>query len=73
MTKTLPVKENTRNLKKKKSKTQGILFAQVVNSLILKLQDITIFAIHFLSQSQIAKNVTGPIYSWTGKTQGICK
>ena len=28
------------------AKTQGILFAQVVNSLLLKIQDITIFAVN---------------------------
>ena len=38
-----PVRENTGNLEIL-PKTQGIWFAQVVNSLILKVKDISIFA-----------------------------
>ena len=40
-------RENTGNLEilpKKQGKTQGIWFAQVLNSLILKVKDISIFA-----------------------------
>ena len=44
----IPVTENTGNLEIL-SKTQGIWFAHVVNSLILKVKDISIFAAkHFL-------------------------
>ena len=41
-----PVRENTGNLKfcQNTEKTQGIWFAQVVHSLILKVMDISIFA-----------------------------
>ena len=40
------VRENTGNLEilPKHKETQGILFSQVVNSLILKVKDIAIFA-----------------------------
>ena len=30
-------------------------------------------SVSYMELSQIAKNVTGPIFSWTGKTQGICR
>ena len=40
--KDIPVRENTGNLEVF-AKTQGIWFAQVVNSLILKVKDISIF------------------------------
>ena len=43
--KKIPVMENTGNL----AKTQGILFAQVVNYLILKVKDIVIFAVKISS------------------------
>ena len=48
MAKKIPVRENTGNLeilpKGRENLTQGILFAQVVNSLILKVKDIALFA-----------------------------
>ena len=46
--KEIPVRENTGNLEslsKHTGKTQGIWFAQVVNSLIPKVKDISIFAV----------------------------
>ena len=52
-----PFRQNTGNLEilpPKKGKTQGLLFAQVVNSLILKVKDISIFA---LKISKSAKSV----------------
>ena len=62
-------------------KTQGIWFAEVVNSLILKVKSISIFAVKIskfllkLDKSQIIKIGTGKICCWTGekkgKTQGI--
>ena len=61
------------------AKTQGILFVQVVNSLILRIQDFVIFAVTFLKSvslmtlSQISEIIKGRISSWTGKTQGICE
>ena len=48
------------------AKTQGILFAQGVNFLILKIQNIAIFAVKF-SYSEIG---TEYISNWTGKMQG---
>ena len=63
-------------------KTQGILFALVVNSLILETQEIVIFGEKILNESksithlnllQISKIGTGKTSSWTGKTQRICK
>ena len=44
--KTIPVKENTGNLEffQNTGKIQGIWFAKVVNSLILKAKNILIFA-----------------------------
>ena len=60
-------------------KTQGILFAQIVSSLILNIQDIAIFAVKFsdFSQSvshmkllQISEIGTEKFSSWTGKEQG---
>ena len=61
--KKFPVRENTGNLGilskhrefgQNTGKTQGILFAQVVNTLIVKVKDIAIFAakkVHFLSEA----------------------
>ena len=59
-------------------KTQGILFGQVVNSFILKIQDtcIAIFAEIFqksvllLKWPQISELDAGKISSWTGKKTG---
>ena len=44
--KKIPVRENTGNLEilRKHRETQGIWCAQVVNSLILKVQNISVFA-----------------------------
>ena len=42
--KRFPVRENTGKLCQNTRKTQGILFAQVVNSLVPKVKDIAIFA-----------------------------
>ena len=58
------------------ARTQGILFGQVVNSFILKIQDIAIFAAKFsndcksvllMKWPQISELGTGKISSWTGK------
>ena len=56
-------------------KTPGIWFALVLNSLILKIQDIAIFAtkVSLMKFSQISEIGTGNISSLTGTTQGICK
>ena len=50
----IPVQENTENLKilPKYGETQGILFAQVVNSLILKVKDSSRFAVK-ISQKKL--------------------
>ena len=62
--------------------TQGIWFAQVVNFLILKIQDycdichkiLQFFqSVSLMKLSQISEIGTRKIFSWTGKTQGICK
>ena len=45
------------------AKTQGILFAQVVNSLILKKQDIAIFATKSLKSHSEGVRVVGLISS----------
>ena len=61
------------------AKTQGILFAQVVHSLIIKVKDILIFAAkisiffeagYVCQVSFVYVVVTDHIY-WTGKKQGI--
>ena len=59
---------------------QGIWCAQVVNSLILNIQDIAIFAAKFsncsksvllVKLSKISDIGTGKISSWTGKTGNL--
>ena len=40
-------------------KTQGIVFAQVVNSVILKIQDIAIFAVKFSKSVSLMKLAQG--------------
>ena len=58
------------------------MIAQVVNSLVLKVWDIAIFAVKFsifsksflyMKLSHISEIGTGTIFRYTGKTQGICK
>ena len=62
------------------AKTHRILFAQVVNFLILNIQDIAVFvakSLHFsksvlhMKSYKISEIGTGKISSQTGKTQGI--
>ena len=55
----------------------GILFVQVVNSLILQIQDIAIFATTFSHSSKLLSHIvanseigTGKMSSWTGKKWG---
>ena len=67
----IPVRENTVNLKI--FQNIGIFsFAKVVNSLILKIQDIAIFAMKLsklvwhIKLSLISEIGTGKISSWTG-------
>ena len=59
---------------------QGILFAQVLNSLILNIQHIAIFAGEFsnffksvslMELLRISKIGTGKIFNWTGKTGNL--
>ena len=52
---------------------QGILLAQVVNSLIIKIQDIAISASLAYAIGTISEIATGKIPCWTGKTQEIRK
>ena len=55
-------------------KAQGIVLVQVVNSLILKIQDIAIFAsesVLNVKLLQISEFGTGKTSSWTGKKQEI--
>ena len=57
-------------------KHRDFLCAQVVNSLIVKRQDIGRFAAQFLffqKSVSLSEIGTGNISSWTGKIQGICK
>ena len=86
--KKIHVRENTGNLEicQNTGKTQGIWFAQVVNSLMTKVKDIAIFAtkisIFFQKLDRSAKSNlcmkylqimeigTGKFCGWTGKTQG---
>ena len=59
------------------ARTQGILFAQVVNSMILKILDIAIFAATFfrsvshIKLLQISEIGTGKFSSRTGKTGNL--
>ena len=62
------------------AKRRGILFAQVVKSLFLQIQDIAIFAAKFPNFSKLVLHIklslipeidTGKISSLTGKTHGI--
>ena len=60
------------------AKTQGILFARVVNSLILPIQDIAIFATTYSHSSKLLSHIvanseigTGKMMSsWSGKKRG---
>ena len=79
MAKNIPCQEKHREFGKF-AKTQGIWFAQVVNSRILKVEDISIFAVEipniFLSQFGVCnshksrKLVQGKFADRLGKKQG---
>ena len=73
--KNIPVRENTGNLEilskhrefsLNREKTQGILLAQVVNVLILKVKDIFFFFFFFFFISEV---YPGPIYRFCIKNR----